>query len=149
MQQSLTQSQTFNISGHIISLNLRIEAVGNANQRDKPKGLGIVRTTDVDKNISSAEHNENPVLLPEHNCETGEDSVANLKERLRLADLRCSKLQELYQSYRLHWLEESYRVQILEEYAPSGISTYSPGQIAWDAPSPIQNNEDDKIEGQE
>lgn len=94
--------------------------------------------TDIDKNLSSVEHNENPILLREHNCETHEDSVDKLKERLRLADLRCSKLQELYQNYRLRWLEECYRVQILEEYTPIGISTYSPRQIAWDAPSPTQ-----------
>ncbi|KAG1858590.1 hypothetical protein C8R48DRAFT_775027 [Suillus tomentosus] len=149
MQQSLTQSQTFNLSGHIISLNLRIEAGGNANQRGRPKELVVFRATDVDKNSSSAKDDEAPVLLPEYNRGTDEDSVAKLKERLRCADLRYSKLKELYQNYRLRWLEECYRVSVLEEYAPSGISTYSPRQIAWNAPSPIQRNEDDEIEDQE
>lgn len=75
--------------------------------------------------------------LPEGNCETTEESVAELKERLRLAELNCVKLGELYQTYRLRWLEENYRATILEEYAPNGISTISPRQIAWDAPSPF------------
>jgi hypothetical protein len=64
--------------------------------------------------------------------------MADVKERLKHAELGCSRLEELYKKYRLHWPEENYRARILEEYAPSGISTTSPGQITWDAPSPIQ-----------
>ncbi|KAG1824258.1 hypothetical protein EV424DRAFT_1346027 [Suillus variegatus] len=152
MQQSLTQSQTFNLSGHIITLNFRIEAAGNtssSNQSGEAKKPIVLRATDVDKSTSSAGYNEAPVLLPENNGETGEDSVAELKERLRLADLRYSELEELYKNYRLRWLEECYRTGILEEYAPNGISTYPPRQIAWDAPSPTQSNVDDGIEDHE
>ncbi|KAG1862622.1 hypothetical protein F4604DRAFT_1683773 [Suillus subluteus] len=126
--------------------SIRIEAAGNGNQRGKPI---IVRATDIDKNSPSAEDNEAPVLLEEHNHEKNKDSVAKLKEQLQLADLRYSKLEELYQKCRLRWLEECYRTKILEEYAPSEINTYSPRQITWNAPSPTQNNEDDKIEYQE
>lgn len=72
--------------------------------------------------------------------ETGDaESVARLKERLQLAELGCSRLAELYQKYRLRWLEEHYRAKVLEEYAPRGIDTCSAHQIAWDAPSPIQS----------
>ncbi|KAG2152840.1 hypothetical protein DEU56DRAFT_752128 [Suillus clintonianus] len=146
MQQSLNQSQTSNISGYIISLNLRIEAAGNDNQRGEPI---IIRATDIDKNSSSAEDNEAPTLLEEHIHEKNEDSVAKLKEQLQLADLCYSKLEEMYQKCRLCWLEECYRTKILEEYAPSEIITYSPRQITWNAPSPTQNNEDNKIEYQD
>ncbi|KAG1787209.1 uncharacterized protein HD556DRAFT_1312925 [Suillus plorans] len=152
MQQSLTQSQTFNLSGHIITLNFRIEAAGNtssSNQSGEAKKPIVLRATDVDKSTSSAGYNEAPVLLPENNGETGEDSVAELKERLQLADLRYSELEELYKNYRLRWLEECYRTGILEEYAPNGISTYPPRQIAWDVPSPTQSNVDDGIEDHE
>ncbi|KAG2129753.1 hypothetical protein DEU56DRAFT_758039 [Suillus clintonianus] len=115
--------------------SIRIEAAGNGNQRGEPI---IVRATDVDKNSPSAEDNEAPALLEEHNHEKNEDSVAKLKEQLQLADLRYSKLEELYQKCRLRWLEECYRTKILEEYAPSEINTYSPRQITWNAPSPTQ-----------
>lgn len=64
--------------------------------------------------------------------------MADVKERLRRAELGCSRYEELYKKYRLRWLEETYRARILEQYAPNGISTISPGQITWDAPSPIQ-----------
>jgi hypothetical protein len=92
----------------------------------------------VDKTRSSTENED----LPGHNSETHEESVADLKERLRLAELNLSKLGELYRKYRLRWLEESYRATILEEYAPNGISTASPGQISWDAPSPYPSMSD-------
>jgi hypothetical protein len=72
--------------------------------------------------VSSAEYNEAPVLVPENNLEMGKDSIAKLKERLRLADLCYSELEELYKNYRLRWLEECYWTRILEEYAPVGIS---------------------------
>ncbi|KAG1851133.1 hypothetical protein F4604DRAFT_1686939 [Suillus subluteus] len=135
MQQS--SRQTLNLSGHVISLNLRIELAGNSNH--KPEQLTVIREADIE--TSSAETNEAPHLLPEKNGETGEaDSVAKLKEQLRLAELGCSKLRDLYQKYRLRWLEESYRARVLEEYAPNGISTCSSRQITWDAPSPIHSN---------
>ncbi|KAG2339570.1 hypothetical protein BDR05DRAFT_951064 [Suillus weaverae] len=88
-------------------------------------------------------------LLPEQSHETGEaDSVAELEEQLQLAELGCSRLEELYQKYRLRWLEESYQAGVLEEYTPSGVSTCPPHQITWDAPSPIQSN-DTEVEDQE
>lgn len=63
--------------------------------------------------------------------------MADVKERLRRAELGCERLEELYKKYRLRWLEENYRARILQEYVPNVTST-SPGQIPWDAPSPIQ-----------
>ncbi|KAG1838664.1 hypothetical protein C8R48DRAFT_782323 [Suillus tomentosus] len=139
MSQTLNQSQTINLPGCIMSLNLQIELVNKVNERGEPVELASVSETHIDKNRPSME-NKN---LPEGNCETTEESVAELKERLRLAELNCVKLGELYQTYRLRWLEENYRATILEEYAPNGISTISPRQIAWDAPSPFPTNVDD------
>jgi hypothetical protein len=65
--------------------------------------------------------------------------MAKLKERLQLAEKINSRLEQLYQKYRLRWLEESYRARVLEEYAPEGVSTYPPHQISWNAPSPAQS----------
>ncbi|KAG1861862.1 hypothetical protein C8R48DRAFT_673315 [Suillus tomentosus] len=48
------------------------------------------------------------------------DSMAKLKERLQLAEKINSRLEQLYQKYRLRWLEESYRARVLEEYALEG-----------------------------
>ncbi|KAG1852163.1 hypothetical protein F4604DRAFT_1933729 [Suillus subluteus] len=141
MQQSSIQRQTFNLSGHVISLNLQTELAGNSNH--EPEQLTVRGGT------SSAETNKAPHLLLEKNSETGEaDSIAKLKEQLRLAEFGCSRLEDLYQKYRLRWLEESYRAKVLEEYAPSGISICSSRQIMWDAPSPIHSN-DAEVEDQE
>jgi hypothetical protein len=70
------------------------------------------------------------------------DSITSLKERLQLAEMECSRLESLHQKYRLRWLEENYRARLLKEYAPDGISTCSPHQIAWNAPSPAQSMSD-------
>jgi hypothetical protein len=68
-----------------------------------------------------------------------------LTERLRLAEINCLRLERLYQKYRLCWLEENYGVRVLEEYAPHGISTCSPRQIPWDAPSPTEGMMDTRV----
>ncbi|KAG1719885.1 hypothetical protein EDB19DRAFT_1836375 [Suillus lakei] len=146
MSQSLCQ--TFKLQEHSsINLNLRIELAGNAN----PKGKGS--EVDVDDNRLSAGNNEVALLSVKSHGRSkagmgDAESQAKLKERLELAQLGCSRLGELYQKYRLRWLEEHYRAKVLEEYAPHGINTCSPHQIAWDAPSPIQSDdgEDDKVE---
>ncbi|KAG0694143.1 hypothetical protein DFH29DRAFT_1006602 [Suillus ampliporus] len=136
MQQSLRQTQTFNLAGNIISLNLQIEIAGNANQRSEHEGLAGLGKADVEKGLASAENKET-LHLPKYNHETHEEeSIDKLKERLRLTELGCLRLQAQYQMYRLRWLEEHYRARILEEYVPTGINTCSPHQIEWDAPSP-------------
>lgn len=82
----------------------------------------------------------NNPLLPVTSHEDGDEaSMVKLKERLKLAEMNCARLEGLYQKYRHRWLEENYRAMILEEYAPEGINTHSPRQIAWDAPSPAQS----------
>ncbi|KAG2738550.1 hypothetical protein P692DRAFT_20882543 [Suillus brevipes Sb2] len=140
MTQSL--SQTFKLQGHTsINLSLRIELGGNTN----PKG-----EVDDDDNHLSAENNEESNDGGEAAHGAGDkESIAKLKERLQLAELGCSRLAELYQKYRLHWLEEHHRAKVLEEYAPDGIDTCSAHQITWDAPSsPIQSDDgdNDKVE---
>ncbi|KIK46531.1 hypothetical protein CY34DRAFT_9656 [Suillus luteus UH-Slu-Lm8-n1] len=140
MTQSL--SQTFKLQGHTsINLSLRIELGGNAN----PKGEGS--EVDDDDNRLLAENNEESNEGGEAAHGAGdEESIAKLKERLQLAELGCSRLAELYQKYRLRWLEEHHRVKVLEEYAPDGIDTCSAHQIVWDAPSPIQSDDGDNDE---
>ncbi|KAG1724907.1 hypothetical protein EDB19DRAFT_1833980 [Suillus lakei] len=83
MQQSLHQTQTINLSGNIISLNLQIEIAGNGNQRSKHEGLaGAGRKVDVENGLASAE-NEEALHLPKHNHERHEEeSIAKLKEQL-------------------------------------------------------------------
>ncbi|KAG2029663.1 hypothetical protein BDR03DRAFT_987622 [Suillus americanus] len=166
MQQSLHQTQTFNLSGNIISVNLQIKITGNANQKSEHEGLVGVRCmdmilvvsqslsytskADIEKSSALAENKE-VLHLPEHIHERREEeSIAKLKEQLRLTELGCSRLQAQYQVYRLRWLEEYHRARIFEEYVPIGVSTCSPRQIEWDAPSPIQfpifSDNDDDIE---
>ncbi|KAG1805830.1 uncharacterized protein BJ212DRAFT_1303895 [Suillus subaureus] len=166
MQQSLSESRTLNLSGHVISLNLHIEIVGDANQRDEPIELTWCKVCEppsiipkshyrTEEQMSSKirqqqENNKAPLVLPNHGCKASKaESIAKLKEQLQHAESCCSRLEELYQTYRLHWLEECYHARILEKYAPSGISTYSPHQIAWNAPSPTQSNGNNEVEDQE
>ncbi|KAG2112777.1 hypothetical protein DEU56DRAFT_919806 [Suillus clintonianus] len=75
------------------------------------------------------------------------DSIVRLKERLQMAEMGCETLRNLYQIYRLRWLEENYRARMMEKYVPSGISTCSPHQIAWDAPSPTQSEYELEVDG--
>ncbi|KAG1726247.1 hypothetical protein EDD22DRAFT_853570 [Suillus occidentalis] len=147
MQQPLRQTQAFNLSGNIINLSLQIEIAGNANQKSEPKKLAGEGKADVEKGLPLAENEEAPPHLLEHSHkELEEESIPTLKERLRLAELACSRLQVQYEKYRLRWLEENHRARILKEYAPAGISTWSPRQIDWNAPSPIQSDDDDGFE---
>lgn len=138
---------------------LRIKIAGKADQRSEHEGFAGVgcvdtiivysqsssytRRADIEKGLVSVEENEEALQLPKHDHERREEeSLVKLKEQLRLAELGCSRLQKQYQMYRLRWLEEHYRASILKEYAPAGISTYSPHQIEWDAPSPGQSMSD-------
>ncbi|KAG1877328.1 hypothetical protein F4604DRAFT_1680347 [Suillus subluteus] len=115
---------------------LRIELVGHANESDKE-----LTSEDVDNNKSARNNKASLLLQPAKKHEDGEvDSIARLKECLQLAEASCTRLEKLYKKYRLRWLEERYRVKVMEEYVPSGISTCSPRQIAWDAPSPTQSS---------
>ncbi|KAG1781184.1 hypothetical protein EV702DRAFT_1042319 [Suillus placidus] len=87
--------------------------------------------------------------LPVKDQETGEvEAIDKLKERLKLAELSCARLEELYQTYRLRWLEEKHRARVLEVYALPEIDTCSPHQLAWNAPSPIQSEDEDEGEGE-
>ena len=136
---------------------LRIELVGDTNQKseeltshsarfvdaiiDHPKSSSFSSKVGVDDNRPSIE--DGVPSLPVKSHETSEaESIHKLKERLKLAELGCAKFEELYRTYRLRWLEENYRARVLEEYAPRGVDTYSPHQITWDAPSPIQSMSD-------
>ncbi|KAG1894631.1 uncharacterized protein F5891DRAFT_1195077 [Suillus fuscotomentosus] len=119
--------QTFKLQGHNISLNLQF--VGNIND-DSP----------------SAWSDEAPLLPVINNEKSDMGSMTELKERLQLAEINCSRLEELYQKYRLRWLEEKYRASVLKEYAPAGIDTCSPHQIAWNAPSPTPSEYDGEVE---
>jgi hypothetical protein len=133
----------------------RVELVGNADESSEEiAGVRSVTTTNRSQNSSyTSEANvdgnglstriNDVSLAPANSHEEGKvDTMAKLKERLRLAEMNCSRLEELYQKYRLRWLEENYRVRVLEEYAPNGVSTCSPHQIPWDAPSPTQSTSD-------
>ncbi|KIK34658.1 hypothetical protein CY34DRAFT_17570 [Suillus luteus UH-Slu-Lm8-n1] len=116
------------MSGHVINLNLRIELVHgiieSQSGESKPEELASVREENVDENCPATKNSE--------------ETIDDVKERLRQAELGCTRLEKLYKKYRLRWLEENYRANILEGYAPSAVNTTSPGQITWDAPSPIQ-----------
>ncbi|KIK37770.1 hypothetical protein CY34DRAFT_108953 [Suillus luteus UH-Slu-Lm8-n1] len=113
--------------------SLRIELVGNAIESAQ---------TSKDVNNNKSERNDKASLLlqlAQKHEDDEVDSIARLKERLQLAEMSCARLQQQFQKYRLRWLEESYRVRMMKEYAPSEISICSPHQIAWEAPSPTQS----------
>jgi hypothetical protein len=92
-----------------------------------------------DGNNPSVQNKEAPLFPVNSNEECKVDSMTKLKERLQLVEMNCSRLESLYQKYRLHWLEENHQTRVLEEYTPNAISTCSPCQIPWDAPSPTQS----------
>ncbi|KAG2740370.1 hypothetical protein P692DRAFT_20881013 [Suillus brevipes Sb2] len=119
---------------------VRIEITDNiGKRREEDTGRGV-SDADVGESCQNQSH-----LLPIRDHETSEEeSISNLKERLRHAEIGCSRLEELYQKYRLRWLEESYRARVLEKHAPGGIDTCSPRQIAWDSPSPIQSDDEEE-----
>lgn len=133
---------------------LRIELAGDTNQKSEeltshsvrfvdaiinhPKSSSLSSKVGVDGNCPSVKDGA-PSLLVKSNEASEAESIPELKEQLKLAELGCAKFEELYQTYRLRWLEENYRARVLEEYAPRGVNTYSPRQITWDAPSPIQS----------
>jgi len=83
----------------LLTLFLRIEIAGNANQRSEHEGLAGVacvdtiivdsqnlsytRKADVEKGLPSAENKEAPLRLLEHNHERRkEESIPKLKEQL-------------------------------------------------------------------
>ncbi|KAG1867598.1 hypothetical protein C8R48DRAFT_671804 [Suillus tomentosus] len=136
MPQPHHGGQNFKVQGRSINLTLRIELVGNIDESGEE--LASTSEATLDGNGPSALNDEAP-LLPVNDDEKHEaDSITSLKERLQLAEMECSRLESLHQKYRLRWLEENYRARLLKEYAPDGISTCSPHQIAWNAPSPAQ-----------
>ncbi|KAG2126798.1 hypothetical protein DEU56DRAFT_915918 [Suillus clintonianus] len=137
----------FTVEGRSISLNLRIELVGDA--KGSSEELAGISELNVDDNDSSARDNGAPLPLVIVHDKGEVDSMIELKERLRLAEIKCSQLEALYQKYRLRWLEENHRVKVLKGYAPYGISTCSPHQIPWSAPSPTQSEYDPEFEVQE
>ncbi|KAG2110223.1 uncharacterized protein F5147DRAFT_651872 [Suillus discolor] len=116
MLQPCHSGQNFKVQGHSINLTLQIELVGNIDESGEE--LASTSEATLDGNGPSALNDEAP-LLPVNDDEKHKvDSITSLKE--------------------LRWLEENYRARLLKEYAPDGISTWSPHQIAWNAPSPAQ-----------
>ncbi|KAG1859420.1 hypothetical protein C8R48DRAFT_673963 [Suillus tomentosus] len=117
---------------------LRIELVDHTNESDEK----LTSEEDDGDNKSAWNDKASLLLLPTKKHRDGEvDPIARMEERLQLAEMNSARLEELYQKYRLRWLEENYRVRVMKEHTPSGISTFSPRQIAWDAPSPPQIGE--------
>ncbi|KIK33618.1 hypothetical protein CY34DRAFT_18256 [Suillus luteus UH-Slu-Lm8-n1] len=132
--------QNFKVQGRGINLTLRIELVGNIDESGEE--LASASEATLDGNGPSA-LNDGPPLLPVNDDEKHEtESITSLQKRLQLVEKECSRLESLYQKYRLRWLEETYRAKVLKEYAPEGTSTCSPRQIAWNAPSPAQTEYD-------
>ncbi|KAG2750659.1 hypothetical protein P692DRAFT_20873077 [Suillus brevipes Sb2] len=145
MQQSLRQ--TFKLQGNCINLNLRIEISDSTDQKEKLTSYGVSEA-DIDNNSPPAWNSEDP---PHEACKVDQetdvaDSIARLQKRLEIAELGCLRLEELYRKYRLRWLEENYRAGVLEQYAPREIDTCSARQIPWDAPSPVQDDDEGEVE---
>ncbi|KAG1751525.1 uncharacterized protein EDB91DRAFT_1078292 [Suillus paluster] len=114
--------QAFKLQGHSINLNLRIELVGHTSESDEE----LTRLA----RMLMITNQQGTTRLPlcfcqQKNTEDGKvDSIARLKERLQLAEMNCTRLENLYQKYRLRWLEENYQ----------------------DAPSPAQSEYEFEVE---
>ncbi|KAG1855105.1 hypothetical protein C8R48DRAFT_675413 [Suillus tomentosus] len=130
-------SQTFKLQGRSFNVNIQIELVGD--DHESREELASVSKANIDVDDPTSHNNVAPPQPANEHEKDQVNSMAKLKERLKSAEMNCSRLEELYQKYRLRWLEVSYRVRALEEYAPTGVSTYSPRQIEWNAPSPAQS----------
>ncbi|KAG1863917.1 hypothetical protein F4604DRAFT_1683530 [Suillus subluteus] len=142
-------SQTFKLQGRgfNVNVNVRIELVGDDNESREE--LATVCESNIDVDDPTLHKNVAPPQLANEHEKDQVNSVARLNERLQLVEMNCSKLEELYQTYRLRWLEEKSRVRALQKYAPEGVSTYSPRQMTWNAPSPAPSGCDVDFEGQE
>lgn len=132
----------------ILTALLRIELVDNAteiseelaiNTSSHSRSSSWSSEANVDVNKPTLRDSGAPHRPMNEHGKDEVDSVAKLKERLQLAEKANTRLGQLYQNYRLRWLEECYQTRVLEEYAPKGVSTCSPHQITWDAPSPTQS----------
>ncbi|KAG1890411.1 hypothetical protein F4604DRAFT_1914954 [Suillus subluteus] len=126
--------------------SLRIKLEAYTNQKGEELTCSGASEVNVDNSLPGV--NKAP-HLPVKDQETGEvESIYTLKERLKNVELSCARLEELYQTYRLRWLEENYWARVLEVYALPRIDTCSPHQLAWNAPSPIQSEDKDEGEGE-
>ncbi|KAG2129633.1 hypothetical protein DEU56DRAFT_915138 [Suillus clintonianus] len=143
------ESQTFKLQGRgfNVNVNVRIELVGDDNESREE--LATVCESNIDVDDPTLHKDVAPPQPANEHEKDQVDSMARLNERLQLVEMNCSRLEELYKIYRLRWLEENFRVRALQKYAPDGVSTYSPRQITWDAPSPAQSGYDVEFEGQE
>ena len=91
--------------------------------------LCLYRNSCVDSESALPQSDQTPAIA--------EDMIlADVRQRLAAAEKRCSHYFELFKKYRLRWLEENQRADILGKYAPPDVDPYSPAQIQWDAPSP-------------
>ncbi|KAG2737574.1 hypothetical protein P692DRAFT_20761394 [Suillus brevipes Sb2] len=132
--------QNFKVQGRSIKLTLRIELVGNIDESGEE--LASASEATLDGNGPSAMNDEAPPLPVNDDEKHETESITSLQKRLQLVEMECSRLESLHQKYRLRWLEEIYRATVLKAYAPEGISTCSPHQIEWNAPSPTQTEYD-------
>ncbi|KAG2125334.1 hypothetical protein DEU56DRAFT_916620 [Suillus clintonianus] len=137
-----SRGQNFKVQGRSINLTLRIELVGNVDESGEE--LASVSEANVDGIGPPTLNEEAPQVNDDEKHE--EDSITNLKRRLQLAEMECSRLESLHQKYRLRWLEENHRARVLKKYAPDEISTCSPHQIVWNAPSPAPTEYETEVD---
>jgi hypothetical protein len=81
------------------------------------------------------EKNQTPAEPASDAVDSEDITLTSLQARLDLVEKNCSRYFDLYKKYRLRWLEENHRAEVLEKYAPN-VDGYSPAQMPWDAPSP-------------
>ncbi|KAG2750962.1 hypothetical protein P692DRAFT_201804159 [Suillus brevipes Sb2] len=79
--------------------------------------------------------NQTPTEPASDAVDSEDITLTSLQACLDLVEKNCSRYFDLYKKYRLRWLEENHRAEVLEKYAPN-VDGYSPAQMPWDAPSP-------------
>ncbi|KAG2737888.1 hypothetical protein P692DRAFT_20823562 [Suillus brevipes Sb2] len=140
--QTFAMQQTSPLNTCSINLNLRIKIDGTLDDEQRKEGLQVTINSCVDSESALPQSDQTPAIA--------EDMIlADVRQRLAAAEKSCSHYFELFKKYRLRWLEENQRADILGKYAPADVDPYSPAQIQWDAPSPCPDIESEQQMGSE
>ncbi|KAG0692429.1 hypothetical protein DFH29DRAFT_882461 [Suillus ampliporus] len=97
--------QLLALKGCSRNLNLRIEINAKIENTQRGEGSEASISSGTDSEGAHLQLGTTPVTL---------DAVTDLQKCLEVAEKNCSHYFELYKKYRLRWLEENHRADILE-----------------------------------
>ncbi|KAG1877169.1 hypothetical protein F4604DRAFT_1680218 [Suillus subluteus] len=110
MSNFIVMQQSLALKGCSRNLNLWIEINAKIENTQRGEGSEIThlcwyRSSGADSEGAHLQLDTTPATL---------DAVTDLQKRLEVAEKNCSRYFELYKKYRLRWLEEHHRADILE-----------------------------------